>query len=87
MLDPRPPLAKPLKVDHVEGICVSSRRECSGNDGESECREKEYCVAEAQCRGRLSRECKGVCVQLLGPTWGSVNGTEAVRRAAANRMC
>jgi len=85
VLDPRATFAKPLKIEDIGGICVPSAKTCTTNDAWSECGEKEHCVADARCKGKVSDDCKGVCVSILGPTWGSVNGTVWARRA--NRMC
>jgi len=85
VLDPRANMAKPLKIDDLGGICVPRRKSCVGADVH-ECGEKEHCVSEARCRGRIDAECKGVCVTILGPMWGSVNGTTLARRAL-DRFC
>jgi hypothetical protein len=74
VVDPRPAMAKPLKMDEIPGICVPSTTPCSGANPH-ECGEKSHCVAKPSCKGKISKRCKGVCVELLGPEWGTVNAT------------
>jgi hypothetical protein len=83
VLDPRANMAKPLKIEDPGGICVPAHKTCIGIDYH-ECGEKEHCVAETRCKGRVDENCKGICVTILGPTWGTVNGTSLARRALSS---
>jgi len=83
--EPRVGMAKPLKMD-IGGICVPYAKKCSGKTW-SECGETEECVADASCQGELGKACGGVCVKILGPEWGTYNGTVWTKRSALGTMC
>lgn len=83
--DPRILMAKPLKIESA-GICVNNTKSCSGNTWD-ECGDTEHCIPDPRCEGRLGIECKGLCVKILGPTWGTVNGTDITKRGIHRGMC
>jgi len=85
MTDPRVRLAKPFKIAE-EGICVPTNKSCSGKTW-NECGETGHCVSDARCTGRLGVDCRGLCLQILGPTWETVNGTAIGRRWVDRGMC
>jgi hypothetical protein len=88
--DPRHVLTRPRGAaeDVIQGICVPAQRSCSGKAW-NECEEKEMCVRDTRCNGKLGQECKGLCVKVLGPLWGTVNGTDWTRykRSKLERRC
>jgi hypothetical protein len=86
VVDPRSRLALPAKIDDA-GICVSTAKTCAGERWD-ECGDKYHCVVDPSCTGTLGKECKGFCVDILGPTWGTVNGSSTLSRRWSNdKMC
>jgi hypothetical protein len=85
IVDPRVVMAKPLKMDDV-GICVSNEKTCSGKKWD-ECGDLEHCVPDPRYDRSLGSEYKGICVKVLGLTWGTVNGTTVARRWMNRGMC
>jgi hypothetical protein len=85
VVDPRSRLALPAKIEET-GICVTTAKTCSGEKWD-ECGERSHCVVDSQCTGTLGKECTGFCVAVLGPTWGTVNGSTLSRRWANDKMC
>jgi hypothetical protein len=82
--DPRLSLSL-QKPSGLTGICVAASQHCTGASWD-ECGDLSTCVSLPKCHG-ISATCPGTCVRLLGPNWGTVNGSEISRRALQKTLC
>jgi hypothetical protein len=80
--DPRWELARPTVPEQEDppGLCVPEAKTCSGKKWD-ECGDTQHCVANPKCKGKLGKDCRGLCVKILGDLWGTVNATDLKRRS------